>query len=345
MKALVLEQAGPDPRLTVADLPLPSVGDFDALVQVAACGFCHHDLLVMEGTLRRGVQTPLVPGHEVAGVVTKVGRHVTAVRPGDPVVCLLTDACGQCQWCAQGRERLCPDAQAIGHGMKGGMAEMIAMRESSLVKIPDGIPWLGACLLACPIGVAVKAIEKAQIQDGETVLVTGASGGLGAHLVQLAKLKGARVLAVTSDERKAASLEALGASDIIPTGELDFFEIVLALTEDRGVDVAFDTVGSPLFLQTLRSVALTGRLVLLGEVDRAKVTLPLPEIIFRELQILGSVGTSRRHIEEAARLVSEGKIHPVVSRVLPWNQAENAYELLKHRRNVGRVVLDFTLTE
>ena len=342
MKALVLEQAGTDPRLTVADLPLPSVGDFDALVQVAACGFCHHDLLVMEGTLRRGVQTPLVPGHEVAGVVTKVGRHVTAVRPGDPVVCLLTDACGQCQWCAQGRERLCPDAQAIGHGMKGGMAQLLAVGERSLVKIPDGIPWPQACLLACPIGVTVKAIEKAQIQGGETVLVTGASGGLGAHLVQLAKLKGARVLAVTSDERKVRSLEALGASDVIPTGELDFSEIVLALTEDRGVDVALDTVGSPLFPQTLRSIALTGRLVLLGEVDRSKVTLPLPEIIFRELRIIGSVGTIRHHVEEAARLITEAKIRPIISRLLPWNQAETAYQLMKHRRHVGRIVLDFT---
>ena len=342
MKALVLQQAGPNPRLTVTDLPLPSVGDFDALVQVAACGFCHHDLLVMEGTLRRGVQTPLIPGHEIAGVVTEVGRRVTTIRPGDPVVSLLTDSCGECQWCAQGLERLCPEAQAIGHGMKGGMAEMIAMRESSLVKIPAGIPWPQACLLACPIGVAVKAVDKAQIQDGETVLVTGASGGLGAHLVQLAKLKGARVLAVTSDETKAPSLEALGASDIIPTGELDFSEIVLALTEDRGVDVVLDTVGSPLFPQTLRSVALTGRLILLGEVARARVSIHLPEIIFRELQIIGSVGTTRHHVEEAARLVAKGKLRPVVSHLLPWDEAKTALALMKQRRNVGRAVLNFT---
>ena len=310
MKALVLQQAGPNPQLTVTDLPPPSVGDFDAQVQIAACGFCHHDLLVMEGTLRRGVRTPLIPGHEVAGVVTKVGRHVTTVRPGDHVVSLLTDACGRCQSCAEDLERFCPQAQAIGHGMKGGMAEMIAMREGSLVKIPAGIPWPQACLLACPIGVAVKAVDKAQIQDGETVLVTGASGGLGTHLVQLAKLKGARVLAVTSDETKAPSLEALGASDVIPTGELDFSEIVLALTEDRGVDVALDTVGSPLFPQTLRSVALTGRLILLGEVARARVSIHLPEIIFRELQIIGSVGTTRHQVEEAARLVAQGQTPP-----------------------------------
>lgn len=222
------------------------------------------------------------------------------------------------------------------------MAEMISVGESTLIKIPDGIPWWEACLLACPIGVAVKAVEKAGIQDGETVLITGASGGLGAHLVQLARLKGARVLAVTSDEGKAASLDPLGASDVIPTGELDFSEIVLALTEDRGVDVAFDTVGSPFFTQTLRSVALNGRLVLLGEVGREKAQIALPEIIFREIRIIGSVGTDRRHVEEAARLVADGEIRPVVSRTLPWTEWETAVELMQQRRNVGRVVLDFT---
>ena len=341
MKALLLKQPGPNPRLTVTDLPPPTFGNSEVLVQVMACGFCHHDLLVMNGALRRGIQTPLIPGHEIAGIVAQVGRHVTSTRPGDHVVCLLTDACGRCNWCSQDLERLCPDGQAIGHGMKGGMAQLIALRESALVKIPSDFLWPQACLLACPIGVAVKAVEKARIQRGETVLVTGASGGLGAHLIQLANLRGARVLAVTSNERKTAPLEALGAAEVIPTGELDFSEIVLALTQDRGADVALDTVGSPLFPQTLRSLAPAGRLVLLGEVARSSTSLHLPEIIFRELQLIGSVGASRRHVEQAARLVSQGQIRPVISRLLPWNQVNDAYELLKQRRSVGRIILDF----
>ena len=342
MKALILQQPAPFPHLTITDLPAPQLGDSDALVQVKACGFCHHDLLVMNGTLRRGIRPPLIPGHEVAGVVTDVGPSVTTLRPGNHVVSLLTNACGRCHRCTQGLERLCPDAQAIGHGMKGGMAEMIAVRETTLVKIPKEIPFPQACLLACPIGVALKATEKAQIQPDKTVLITGASGGLGAHLIQLANLKNARVLAVTSNERKAPSLEALGASDVIPTGELDFSEIVLALTEDRGVDVALDTVGSPLFPQTLRSISPAGRLILLGEVLRAKVTLPLPEIIFRELRIIGSVGTTQRQVQEAARLVAEGKIRPVVSHTLPWTQWKTALQSMTQRRHVGRIVLDFT---
>ena len=326
MKALLLQKPSAFPRLTPTDLPTPEIGDSDALVQVKACGFCHHDLLVMNGTLRRGVRTPLIPGHEIAGVVAKVGPNVTRVWPGDHVVSLLTDACGQ----------------AIGHGMKGGMAEFISVNESTLVKIPAEIPWTHACLLTCPIGVALKAVEKAQIKPDETVLITGASGGLGAHLLQLANLKGVRVIAITTDESKPPALETLGASDVIPTGELDFSEIVLALTEDRGADVALDAVGSPLFPQTLRSVAPGGRLILLGELQREKVEIPLPEIIFRELNIIGSVGTTRRHVEQAARLVAQGKIRPIISHTLPWTDADDAYRLLKYRRTVGRLVLDFT---
>lgn len=342
MKALLLQQPGPNPHLTLANLPDPIPGDSDALVQVKACGFCHHDLLVINGTLRRGVQTPLIPGHEVAGIVSQVGPKVTTLHPGDHVVSLLTDACGSCNFCALDLQRLCPEGQAIGHGMKGGMAQYLAVRETTLVKIPKEIPWPQAALLACPIGVALKAVEKARIQPDETVLITGASGGLGSHLIQLANLRGARVLAITSDESKTPDLQALGASDVIPTGELDFSEIVLALTEDRGADVALDTVGSPLFPQTTRSLATNARLILLGEVKRAKAELPLPEIIFREQQIIGSVGTTRRHVKQATRLVAEGKIRPVVAHTLPWTQWKTALQLMHQRRHLGRIALDFT---
>ena len=208
MRSVVLEEAGPEPKLVLRYLPTPLVGDYDVLVQVAACGFCHHDLLIMEGVLRRGVKLPLILGHEVAGQVAEIGPKVTAVQPGDRVVSLL--------------------------GGNGGMAPFVSVRETALVKIPSNIEWTDACLLACPIGVAIKGLEKAEVQAGETVVVTGAGGGLGAHLVQLAQRRGARVLAVTSSEEKAESLVALGAEEVITTGELDFSEVVLSASLKTG---------------------------------------------------------------------------------------------------------------
>ena len=319
MRAVVLEEVGPEPKLFLRCLPTPLVGDYDVLVQVAACGFCHHDLLVMEGVLRRGVKLPLILGHEVAGQVAEIGLKVTAVQPGDRVVSLL-----------------------VGNG---GMAQFVSVRETGLVKIPSSIEWTEACLLACPIGVAIKGFENAQIQAGETVVVTGAGGGLGVHLVQLAQRRGARVLAVTSSEAKAKSLKALGADEVITTGELDFSEVVLALTEDRGAEVALDTVGSPLFADTLRSMARGGRMVLLGEVRGGTMPLNLAEIIFRDLKVMGSVGASRRHVERAVELVAASELRPVVAHALPWDGVDGvmeAYRLVKSRQVLGRVVLDFT---
>ena len=246
MKALVLEQPGPEPRLTVRDIPVPQVSSDRVLVRVEACGLCHHDLLVMRGILRRGVKEDVVLGHEISGIVEAVGPYVGGLSPGDLVVSIQTDACGRCDRCAAGLEHRCMHGRGIGHSIDGGFAEFVSIRASSLVKIPPDADLTGACLLGCPMGVVQRAINKVgRVQPGERVMVTGGGGGLGSHAIQLAKAIGAEVYAVTSRESKTGALELLGADQALCIGDVDFSEVVLALTEDAGVDVALDTVGSP----------------------------------------------------------------------------------------------------
>lgn len=322
------------------DLPIPLLEEDEALVEVKACGLCHHDLLVMAGVLRRGVRLPLVMGHEIAGQVVEVGRAVSNVVPGDRVVCLPADACGHCERCLQGQEHHCLYRRGFGHNINGGMAQYIATRSFSLLKVPTHIPWVEASLLACPIGVGLQALKDvAVVEAGEVVLITGASGGLGIHLVQLARLQGARVLALTSSEDRAALLRKLVSSEIIVNGELDFSEIILALTEDRGADVVADTVGSPLFPGTLRSLAPAGRIVALGEVLGHDIGLNLAELVFRSCTIMGSRGVSKRRVEESMDLVSSGQLRPIISHVISWQEAINVYQLLQERRSPGRIVL------
>ncbi len=340
MRALILERAGRPPALAVREAPVPLPGPGEVLVKVAACGFCHHDLLVMAGVLRRGVGPEPVLGHEISGVVDRVGEGVTNVAPGDRVVSILTSACGRCDRCLTGREHRCREGQGIGHGRAGGFAEYVNTSEFSLVKLPQDLDLTQAALLACPIGVVLQAIQHAaQLQPGETALVTGAGGGLGVHAVQVAAALGARVLAVTSSPEKTARLEALGATEVLMTQVMDFAELALALTEDRGADVVVDTVGSDLFPSTWNSLAQYGRLALLGEVTGRPVQLNLAEVIFRDARIIGSSGVSRSVVHEAARMVSEGDITPIVSRVLPLEEAEDAFELLASRSVLGRIVL------
>ena len=356
MKALVLSQPGHPPRLVVKDLPVPAPGPNEALVRVAACGFCHHDLLVMSGTLRRGVKEDVVLGHEIAGTVVEIGDEVTSLTPGDRVVSLLTSACGKCPRCRQGREHRCLAGEGIGHGRDGGFAEFVKISEFSLMPVAKSLSLNQAALLACPLGVVVQGITQvAQLAPGETMVVTGAGGGLGVHAVQVGVALGARVLAVTSSPEKAAFLEQLGADAVLEAGPqvgvpgsgsggdagpaLDFSELVRGLTDEQGADVIIDTVGSPLFQSSLRSLGAYGRWVLLGEVAGEPVRLNPAELIFRDVRIMGSSGTSRAAVEQAAGLVAEGLVIPVVQEVLLLEQAGVAFDLMTERKILGRVVL------
>ena len=344
MRALMLDSPGTPPHLSVGELPAPRPGAEEALVRVAACGFCHHDRLVMAGTLRRGVRSGVVLGHEIAGVVEELGDGVTRVRPGDRVVSLLTNACGECDRCRAGREHRCRNGEGIGHGRNGGFAEFVAVSQHSLVALPDGLDLTAASLLACPAGVALQALSAVEVSAGETVVVTGAGGGLGIHALQLAASLGARTMAVTSTSGKAGALAHYGADEVIETGGpdsgLDFSEVVTALTGDEGADVVIDTVGTPTIRSSVRCLAQYGRLALLGEVGgEGSLRGLIPEIVFRDARLTGVSGVSRATLEQAIALAAEGRLTPVVQQVMPLEEAGRAYELLSRRAVLGRVAL------
>jgi len=340
MRALFLKQAGNPPVLEVKDIPTPEPSPFQALVRVTACGFCHHDRSVMAGVLRRGVAPDVVLGHEISGVIEETGNEVTSLNTGDRVVSILTEACGRCDRCNAGREHRCRVGQGIGHGRYGGFAEYIALAEHSLIRLPDGLDPVSSALLACPLGVALQAVQvTAQVKAGETVVVTGAGGGLGSHAVQVAAALGAHVMAVSSSPEKEASLLELGASEVLVGGGLDFAEIVMALTEDKGAEVVIDAVGSALYPSILRSLAQYGRLVLLGEIVGEDVNLNLVDVIFRDATVLGTSGVSRAGVKQAASMVLDGNIQPIVDLELPLEKAGEGYRLITERKPTGRIVL------
>ena len=221
----------------------------------------------------------------------------------------------------------------------------MALSEHSLVKIPEEIDPVGAALISCPIGVSLKAVrETAMVSQEDTVVVTGAGGGLGAHAVQAAVALGATVFAVSSSPGKNDLILELGATEVLASevpGDdgLDFSEIVIAMTGNKGADAVIDTVGSALFPSTLRSLAQFGRLVLLGEIQGRSVTVNPAEIIFRDAMVLGTSGVSRTTVELASQMVADGKIRPVIHTQLPLEQAGEAFQMVSDRSPMGRVVL------
>ena len=341
MKALVVNSDRETPYLELRELAVPMPRANEALVQVAACGVCYHDVAVVEGTLRRGVKHEVVLGHEVSGVVAATGDDVTSVKSGDRIVVALTAYCGECSRCVSGNEYRCMSGRGFGHALDGGFAQYMSVPASSAVPIPESIDLVQAALLGCPIGVAVNALQDAaSLQPGETALIVGAGGGLGAHLAQVAAAIGARVLAVTTSPKKLGALESLpGIETILADGELDFSEIVLALTEDRGADVVVNPVGSALFGSCVASLAQFGRMVALGEIAGRSARFNLAELLFRDAMILGSTGASPRHIHRAIEMVAGGEIRPVVSRQFAFEEAAEAIELMRAATTFGRIAL------
>ena len=216
------------------------------------------------------------------------------------------------------------------------------MPETALVPVPTGVAPERAALLACPAGVALSGIDTAEVSDGDTVVVTGAGGGLGSHAVQLAAAKGAQVIAVTSSPGKTSGLEQLGASVVVEVGDgPSLAEIILALTEDAGADVVIDTVGPPLWPDSLRCLGQFGRIALLGDVTGEPAPVRLAEVIFRDLRLNGVSGVSRRTLQRCVELAAAGELQPVIAEVLPLTVpgVEEAVRMVKERAPLGRVVL------
>ena len=340
MKALFINNPGDDPELELREIETPAPGPGEALVKVASAGVCSHDVAIMRGLLRRGVDLNVILGHEISGTIASVGPDVEGLTTGDTVVSTLTVFCGKCDRCLSGREYRCRTGHGLGHAVNGGFAEYIVLPERCLIPLPEGVTVEQASIVACPMGVALQALKDvARVQPGETVLVTGSGGGLGIHALQIASALGTQVMAETYSEDKLMLLDRFAPGQVILGGELDFSELVLAFTEDQGVDVVIDTVGSAVFYPALRSLGQFGRMVLLGEVEGGRVSFNLTEVIFRDASILGSSGASKAHMTQVLDLIGEGKLEPVISHQVPLADAKNAYHLIRDRESVGRVIL------
>jgi D-arabinose 1-dehydrogenase-like Zn-dependent alcohol dehydrogenase len=340
MNAVVLHAFGSPENLRLESVPEPRPGPGEILLRVHACGVCHHDLINRRGNLPR-THVPAILGHEAAGEVVGLGAGVTGWSIGDRAATLQRLSCGRCPQCIAGRNSLCRnDARFFGEEIPGGYAAYLAAPVAGVGRVPRDVSWEAAATTCCTTGTAVHVVRtRGQVCPEETVLVTGASGGVGLQTVQLARLDGARVIAVTSNRSKVETLEAAGAHEVVISPDLDFSAEVRRLTDGTGVDVAIEIVGSRTFGQTLRCMAAGGRVVVVGNLDTASVSLNPGLVIVKELEILGAYATTRSELDEAFGLLRGEEIRPHVAEVLPLAEAAHAHDLLERRSVPGRLVL------
>lgn len=321
MRAVVLSAPG---ELTVAEVDCPEPGSGEVLVKVVACGVCGHDQADRAGLLT--LPLPAVLGHEIAGTVVVGGTRFAA---GDRVAAKQFGTCGCCEPCVTGDELRCPQRAFL----YGGFAEYAVLPESALLPVPPGVSLAEAAVVACAVGTGLQALRRvARVEPGETVLVTGASGGLGLHAVQVAAALGARVLALTGSPDKAAQLG--NAAQVVLAGDTAGQDILDA-TDGRGVDVVLDNTGhQSVFRQAFRALAHAGRYVLTGQVSGEPIRVHPAFVFEKEAVITGSGSTLMRTFADAMALVAEGRVRPVVT-PYPLEAAARAFA----DRVTGRAVL------
>jgi acryloyl-coenzyme A reductase len=343
MRAVVVRQTGAPEVLRVEDVARPQLGPRDVLIRIAACGVCTLDVVTRNGTYRNRVALPLIPGHEIAGAVVEAGSEVRRFRAGDRVATTQRyHICGSCRLCRSGHETLCAERKFLGQqGLVGGYAEYVAVEEDNVAIVPANVSDEQASSAACAIGTSLNAVrDVGRVKPGESVLVTGAGGGLGVHALQLAHLCGAFVIAVTGSPDKAELLKELGAHEVLVTdrGE-DFSQRVRAVTGGEGVDVIIDNVGTPSFTAMRKSLGVNGRWMLVGQLTGDFVQFNPAQLFLRNQSMLSVHSTTRAQLEDVLALIARGDVRPVITGVHRLDEAAAVHERMERGGVPGRIVL------
>ena len=341
MRAVIQEGIGEPEILQVRNQPVPpDPQDDQVLIRIRAAGVCYHDLLVRDGRFRHLVEFPLIPGHEMAGDVVATGAAVTRIKVSDQVASTNRETCGQCDLCRSGQEGICPNQRFFGHNGPGGYAEFALARENALAVVPRSIEPEIACVLSCAVGTELHGIrDVGRTRAGDTVLVTGAGGGLGIHGVQVAKLCGAFVVGLTTTATKAKAIRAAGADEVVVVERGERFDKKLREVAPNGFDVICDNVGEPVFDSCFRALAIAGRYVFVGQLTDRAISFNPAWLLLRGTALLGSNSSTRRELDEVVKLVDRGLIKPVIDRAMPLEQAPLAHRRVMTAEATGRLVL------
>jgi NADPH:quinone reductase-like Zn-dependent oxidoreductase len=340
MKAVYFTEHGGIDKLTYGELPNPAPEGTEVLVRVKACGVNHADRWVREGMRFFRLRFPFVPGLDVAGEVEALGSAIQSVAIGTRVAVNPGLSCGRCERCLSGQDNLCPAFELLGTTRPGGYAEFVKVPAQNLVHLPDDISWEGAACLPVVFVTAWNMLfEQARLQPGEWVLIHAAGSGVGSAAIQLARLMDANIVVTAGSDEKLRKAQALGAQYLINYTQKDFLREVRRITQRRGVDVVVEHIGGEVWERSLLCLATGGRLVTCGATSGHQGKTDLRHIFFRNLHILGAELGGKAVLFKIIRLVQEGKLHPVLDRVLPLKDARKAHELLEQRRLFGKVVL------
>ena len=321
MRAILCKELGPADKLVIEDVPSPQVSGDGVKVKVKAAGLNFPDTLIIEGKYQIKPELPFSPGGEMAGEIIEVGPDVKNLKPG---------------------------MRVMGLTGYGSFAEEMVIGESRVIPVPDGMKDETAAAFSMVYGTSYHALkQRANIKPGETLLVLGASGGVGLAAVELGKAMGAKVIAAASSDDKLQVAKEAGADDLINYTDEDLKE-ALKSRYPQGIDVIYDPVGDRFTEPALRNMAWNGRFLIVGFAAGEIPKIPANLTLLKGCSVVGvfwgafTAKEPKAHIQnvkELMQLFADGKINPRVSEVFPFEQYEDALAALSSRRAKGKVVL------
>ncbi len=334
MKAAVVEKFG-DP-LTVREVPVPTPGPGQALVEVIASGVCHTDLHAAEGDWPVKPKVPFTPGHEGAGIVAALGSGVKHLKEGDRVgIAWLHRACGHCEFCLTGWETLCPEQQNSGYSVDGCFAEYAIGEADFLGRIPNQLSFVDAAPILCAGVTTYKGLKQTSTRPGEWVVISGA-GGLGHVAIQYAKAMGMHVAAVDLGPDKMALAKRLGAEITIDAKTQDpAAEIQRQIGGAHGVLVT--AVSTKAFKQAMGMLRRGGTCVLNG-IPPGEFPVSIFDVVLNGYTIRGSIVGTRKDLEESLAFAGEGKVKATIE-TLPLDSINDVFSRMRAGKVNGRVVL------
>ena len=335
MKAGIKVAEGPG-NFEVKEMPVPSLGDGDVLVQIKATGVCGTDVLIYEWAYRgrSPVRPPLVLGHEGAGVIAEVGKNVKGLEVGDRVATEAIVGCGSCYYCRQGRFNHCPQWDHIGVTFNGTFAEYVKVPASIIHRLPENVSLEEGALIE-PLSIAVNALDHAKVSLGDNVAILG-PGTLGLLLVQAVRSSGASkivALGLAEDQFRLEKAKELGADVTLSVNQGDPIKEVLDMTQGIGADVVIEAGGtSESFNLAVKLVRGGGQIAVLGYGGKGEVA-PIT-LARQEICMCGVTASIPKNYEQALRWLGSKKVTPesIISHRLSLGEAEKGIHLMRDKK-------------
>jgi len=339
MKALYYNELKGYQGIKVGEFPTPEITDTEVLVRVKAFSLNHLDVWVMNGTYPGKIPLPHIFGSDASGVVEKVGKAVTHIKAGDEVIVHSGLSCGHCGRCLAGRDNECSDFNVLGVVTPGVSAEYVKVPSTNMFKKPAGISFEEAAGIGITYGTAWNSLVlRANIQQGDTVLVHGAGSGAGTAVIEVAKLFNAKVITTVGDDWKIQKAKDLGADLVINHKSGDLVAAVKQFTSGELADIAVDHVGGDTFARSLAAVKRGGRVVTFGATSGDEASISLRQVFGKNLAIHGVYVGPKAAVARYLGLFP-AKLRTIVDSVFSFDDAPKAYEKLLSRQFFGKIVV------